>query len=188
MAHSNHCDDKPIVLVGQDVPQGEDQHHHVFGSPQEDNYDGIHMRGLAGRNFLTRSVQKVLMKAGLIPKDKNLYTMESSGRIRKECRGNQQEEKRRTNRSSDIPHGRKESAYDDAMGTMIRRIRALSTNPKSSENNDQIDDVFSQPGGRSVREHPRDSVIREGATAMSGNILQEHYNIPVSNPFSQLLN
>ena len=65
-----------IILGGQDIPNGNTEHGEVFGNPDDKIYDGIHMRGPAGRSFLTRSIQNVLMKAKLIKENSELYVHE----------------------------------------------------------------------------------------------------------------
>ena len=45
-----------IVLGGHDLPNGDEQHNSVFGAPGNQDYDGLHFRGPAGRSFLTRSI------------------------------------------------------------------------------------------------------------------------------------
>ena len=71
------CDSKlrdKIVLGGQDVPHGDEQHREVFGSPDDAAYDGLHMRGPNGRSFLNRSYQKVFIKTQLIKANSDLYS------------------------------------------------------------------------------------------------------------------
>ena len=71
------CDSKfknKIILGGQDIPNGENEHTNVFGSTGTLSYDGLHMKGPSGRLFFTRSIQKVLIKANLIDKNTELYT------------------------------------------------------------------------------------------------------------------
>ena len=103
-----------------------------------------------------------------------------------------------------VPHGRK--PYD-AMGMMLERIRSVSTanlEPNTvKQANDHYDDVFIQPHGRNedtrrstqnkvhVSQPSRTSVIKkmkDTRTSAQEINLQEYYNIPVSNHFSQLLN
>ena len=65
-----------IILGGQDIPSGDTEHTNVFGNPDDRIYDGVHMNGPAGKAFLTRSIQKVLMKAKLIDQNSEIYALE----------------------------------------------------------------------------------------------------------------
>ena len=62
-----------IILGGQDIPTGDEHHYDVYGSHEDSEYDGLHMRGPAGLSFLTNSIQKVLTKANLISENPSPY-------------------------------------------------------------------------------------------------------------------
>ena len=131
----------------------------MFGNPDDKIYDGIHMRGAAGRSFLTRSIQKVLMKAKLIDENSELYvhqgwkenvTVPNTKRlshIRKDV-----------NQHECLPHGRKPSGRYNPMGLMIDRIRTVSSATQNTRKDDQYenDEVFTH--GRNQETRP--SVIR----------------------------
>ena len=170
-----------IVLGGQDVPHGDQQHAQVFGALHDISFDGIHMRGPAALAFLTRSVQKVLIKAELVNSDALLYRPE----------GLKQQES--------LPNGGKSTQNYDAMGIMINRIRAVSTSqPMNSNPSNQpsgrvsnpdlpnVQPTVIQPNGRKYNIHTtepsRCSVIKPGSQAD----MQANYNVPVSNTFSNL--
>ena len=86
------------------------------------------------------------------------------------------------------------------MGIMIERIRSISSvhqlGKGYSATNNGSDDVFNQPSGSNVcspslkKQHcdigMRPSVIQ--TSSKNEDNLQVHYNVPVSNPFSNLLN
>ena len=65
-----------------------------------------------------------------------------------------------------------------------RIISTAWTNPKQTPNKD---DVIIQPGG-TKQFTSRTTVIKSNPRPQENSNLQEHYNIPVCNPFSHLLN
>ena len=185
-----------IILGGQRIPRGREEHCDVFGVPGSNSFDGIHMRGPSGFSFLTENMQKVLSEANLIKR----RTEPSSQYGTKD---NPPESMKKLEPKK-VPHGRK--PYD-AMGMMLERIRSVSTanlEPNTvKQANDHYDDVFIQPHGRNedtrrstqnkvhVSQPSRTSVIKkmkDTRTSAQEINLQEYYNIPVSNHFSQLLN
>ena len=127
------CDSKykdKIIIGGQDVPHGDKQHQEVFGSPQDKEYDGIHMRGSAGKAFLTRSYQKVLVKAKLI--DMNTEPYVAQERNWHNSVQEKSDNARRPSRRENVPGGWKRNLGNgvnievpnyDAMSRMIQRIR-----------------------------------------------------------------
>ena len=146
------------------------------------------MRGQAGMSFLTKNMQKALSEANLI---KGQTELNSQHRTKDNLSG--QKKKLEPKR---VPHGRKPSRGYDAMGMMLERIRSVSiANPEPTH-----DDVFIQPHGRDagpsstqnkgVPQPSRKSVIIRmiKTIPMEDSNLQKHYNVPVHNSFSQLLN
>ena len=221
------CDSKfknKIILGGQDIPNGENEHTNVFGSTGTLSYDGLHMKGPSGRLFFTRSIQKVLIKANLIDKNTELYTPPSQpfmdlpkGRMQ----GSEQNERRNYHGSQagriipdglkkpvtpqghlnkgykNVPQGRK-TTYSP-MKHFRDRISSMTAENKlrNSGNNINSDDVFIQPArikktystipSNQSENHPaRPSVIKINQQEPLN--LQQHYNIPVFNPFTDLLN
>ena len=147
-----------IILGGQDIPTGDEHHYDVYGSHEDSGYDGLHMRGCGGRSFMTKSIEKVLFKAGLI------NTKEESN-----PNGWKKPHK-------NIPQGGKGQSYNP-MGILIDRIRSQSSAKFTN------DEVFENQCNR--RDDFRPSVIQPPKKLSN---LQEHYNIPVHNTFSDLLN
>ena len=143
-------------------------------------HDGLHMRGPTGRSFLTRSFQKVLMKAKLIEKSTDLYMPDGWKHERHSLKSGKPGQE-------NIPPGRKSSVSYNAMGRMINRIRSVSTATWKENNTiaEDNDEVFSIPGVRKQYSN-RASVIT--TTRKEDFKLQQHYNIPVQNSFSNLLN
>ena len=169
-----------IVLGGQDIPAGDTEHKEVFGNPDDKSYDGIHMRGPAGRSFLTRSIQKVLTKAKLINENSELYEYEYATPVPDSKR------QKVFAQHEQFPHGRKPSQRYNPMGLMIDRIRTVSSATQNARKDDQYenDEVFKVPHGKNNK--TRASVIR--ATQRDESSLQKHYNVPVHNSFTNLLN
>ena len=103
-------------------------------------HDGLHMRGPTGRSFLTRSFQKVLMKAKLIEKSTDLYMPDGWKHERHSLKSGKPGQE-------NIPPGRKSSVSYNAMGRMINRIRSVSTATWKENNTiaEDNDEVFSIP-------------------------------------------
>ena len=160
-----------IILGGQEIPNGDDQHKQVFGNPDDKSYDGLHMKGPGGKSFLTNSIERVLNKAGLI---------EIPHGWKNDTRKDSQPPKM----SSD---GWKSKQRYDAMGIMVDRIRTLSSatqrNRKADHTKCDNDEVFTQADNKP---NDRPSVIRSNPKSHSN--LQEHYSVPVKNQFSHFLN
>ena len=189
------CDSKfkdRIILGGQDIPSGDIDHSDVFGNPSDQTYDGIHMRGPHGRSFLTRSVQKVLMKAQLIVKNDILYGHQGwkNSAAADPPHTNNPAHTRRVESQQIERHP---STRYNAMGLMIRRIRSLSSAHQNGKANHIVnDEVFSVPSGRNEAKknavhkperNPRPSVIKTSPAC-----LQSCYSVPVSNLFETLGN
>ena len=84
-------------------------------------------------------------------------------------------------RQENVHQGWKPNVKYDAMGRMISRIRAVSTNaPVPNEN----DEVFHKIERRNQKS--RNSVIR--SVPKEDMNLQQYYNVPVHNPFTDPLN
>ena len=170
-----------IVIGGQDIPNGDTEHNEVFGNPNDKTYDGVHMRGPAGKSFLTRSIQKVLKKAQLIDQHSEPYIHEGWRDSQTAPKTSLPHyEKQRS------PHGWKKSEHYNPMGLMIERIRTVSSAAQNARNDcqDVSDDVFTKP--RQSNRKTRASVIKTIPREESN--LQKHYNVPVLNSFSHLLN
>ena len=138
------------------------------------------MVGHAGRQAFQDSVLNILRNAGIYKARKEETKLPDGRKVRNTSEWATRKPK--PNKENAIPSGRKPYQYDP-MGKMIQRIRAVSVRNHTQLRNDETDEVFSSPNERTAntRGPPRESVIKTSS-------LQEHYNIPVSNPFSQLLN
>ena len=53
-----------IILGEHDIP--EHLHKEAFGSLDDKGYDGLHLKGCEGKTILTKSIQKILLKGGII--------------------------------------------------------------------------------------------------------------------------
>ena len=191
------CDSKfkdRLILGGQDIPSSDIEHRDVFGNPQEQDYDGLHMRGPAGRTFLTRSIQKVLMKAQLIEENNELYSHDGWKKVPYSTAQTNSPSHMGRVESHPANHrndNRRPSMRYNPMGIMIQRIQSLSSatlNGKGASHQGN-DDVFpaQSASARPVIQEPkvqsRTSVIRPGP-----NGLQNIYSVPVSNYFTALGN
>ena len=181
------CDSKfkkKIIIGGQDIPSGDNEHNDVFGNPGEKSYDGLHMRGPAGRSFLTRSIQKVLMKAQLIEKNNDLYVHEGWMHSRVTMPNTNRDQRAySTMHQETVPKGRKPPSGYNAMDMMMKRIRTISTATQKNRQSEN-DEVFHKVDGRNQK--TRHSVIK---TVPKEDLnLQQYYNVPVHNPFTDLLN
>ena len=82
------------------------------------------------------------------------------------------------------PIGRKLHPGYNAMGIMLDRIRSLSTNEQNQKKSEKAshvnDEVFLSTA--SMKQSPKVSVIKPTS------YLQQHYNVPVHNMFTNLLN
>ena len=158
-----------IILGGHTIPHGDFQHKQVFGVPGSNGYDGLHMKGPDGKQFLTQSILKVLVKANLA--EQNLPARNVQNSIQHEI---PTKTHRRSHRRESIPH------YDP-MDVMLKRIRTFSRAQTQPSPNHLEDDVFFHPLGR--KQPLRPSVIT-GTLHQSGN----HYSVPVYNRFEALGN
>ena len=179
---------KNIAIGDHQVPHRiDDDHYKVYGHPSQSFYDGIHMRGPAGRQVFQDSVLNIMKSTGLykeqndikLPKGRkpgsgtsnlNAWKLgKPSGTI-----GN--------NKKPPPPERRHPHTQYDPMERMISRIRSVSTN-RRTQSPPESDDVFFLPNGTTynAQETQRPTVIKAAS-------LQEQYNVPVSNKFSNLLN
>lgn len=126
--------------------------------------------------FLTRSGEKVLINAGLIDETSEI-NLPNGWKKDENVKSSKKFES--VNDSS----GWKHNPRYNAMGMMINRIRSFSSvtqKNKSEQANNVVDDVFMNPD--MMKHSMRASVIKPRTC------LQEHYNVPVQNMYSQLLN
>ena len=165
---------KNIVLGEHQVPHRIDENHYeVYGHPSQSDYDGIHMRGQAGRQVFQESVLNIMKSAGLYKEGLSETNLPEG---RKPGVG------KINSNASETGKAKVKHSHYDPMQRMISRIRAVSTN-RRTQAPPETDDVFFLPNGNTYNEQEiqRPSVIK--ATS-----LQEHYNVPVANKFSNLLN
>ena len=162
-----------IVLGDHDNPlSGDASHRTVFGNPDDDEYDGIHLCGPEGKKMFTSSVLKMLLKAGLI-----------SGADRKQRRV---ADKPGIVNDYDplaiLKKDMEKKRHSDVRKPSPRSPLIPSSRPSVISATNQLggrtDTVCSQPMQASTR---RSSVIQPAA-------LQGKYSIPVSNTFDLLGN
>ena len=172
---------KKIVLGEHQIPHRmNDDHYEVFGHPSDKLYDGLHMRGHAGRQAFQESVLNILGNAGVY-KDRQDKTKLPEGWKHRNNTSSAAGWKTRIHDGTKpasgktSPSGRKPSQYD-AMERMMQRIRAVSTNQvnQTQSRKDGSDDVFCPPKGRT-------SVIQP-------TNLQANYSVHVANSFDILGN
>ena len=134
-------------MGGHTIPHSDTQHKQVFGVPGSIGYDGLHMKGPDGKQFLTDSILKVLVKANLA---------EHNQLVRNVQNNTQHEKSAKTHR---ISHRQKSISNYDPMELMLKRIRSFSRpQTQYSPNHLLEDDVFSNPVRR--KQSLRPSVIK----------------------------
>ena len=141
------------------------------------------MLGHAGRKAFQDSVLNILSNAGIYKARKEENKLPEGRKVRNTSEWvTRKPNGRNLTSENTIPAGRKPNQYDP-MGKMIQRIRAVSIKNHTQLRKDESDEVFCSPKERtSNTQGPhRQSVIKTSS-------LQGHYNIPVSNSFSQFLN
>ena len=166
---------KKIALGEHQIPHlMNDDHYGVFGHPSNELYDGLHMRGPAGRQSFQESVLNILKNVGIykarqddtiLPggwKHRNINNSADGWKTNKH-------DERKTASGGNSSSGEKPHQYDP-MGRMIQRIRAVSTN-QGNQTQSRIDgsDVFCPPNGKNLVIKPTN--------------LQANYSVHVANSF-----
>ena len=181
---------KRIYLGDHQIPNRLDNEHNaVFGNPDQDHYDGLHMIGHAGRHVFQESILSILNGAGIfvIPEgrkanqERNIRDRPNTQDLEGRPLG------RKTSDDKTIPTGTKPNLergagqYDPLQ---MFRERLSSSRKESCQPTDQIsqqqkqnDGMFQADGNKSSR-----------ASVISSSSLQGNYSIPVSNPFHILGN
>ena len=170
---------KKITLGDHQIShQMSEDHYKVFGHPNQEQYDGLHMHGHSGRHAFQESVLNILRNAGVYKarqEGAKIPDGRKSGADGRKTRN--VDGVRPASRASErtFPSGGKTPQYYP-MGRMIQRIRAVSTNLKNQNQSriNETDDVFCQA-------QKRPSIIKP-------TNLQESYSVPVANPFDILGN
>ena len=170
---------KKIVLGEHQIPHLlDDDHIEVFGHPNNKSYDGLHMRGQAGRQVFEKSVLNILRNAGVYKAGLN-DTKPPEGWKPKNTSAvgwkSREHDRMKTTCDKTSLTGSKPPQYDP-MGRMFQRIREVSTNQGNQTmcRDDGSGDVFCPPNGRT-------SVIKP-------TNLQAHYSVNVANSFDVLGN
>ena len=162
----------------------DNEHNAVFGNPDQDHYDGLHMIGHAGRHVFQESILSILNGAGIfvIPEGRKA----NQERNIRDRPNTQDLEGRplgwKTSDDKTIPTGTKPNLergagqYDPLQ---MFRERLSSSRKESCQPTDQIsqqqkqnDGMFQADGNKSSR-----------ASVISSSSLQGNYSIPVSKPF-----
>ena len=149
-----------IIIGDHQIPHLlDDSHHQVYGHPDLDHYDGLHLHGPDGRAAFQKSILNILKTAGLVS---TLTETNTSNKTIK-----------------DIPDGKKNTsdAYDPMK--MFKNRHKLRKNSSNHQNfhKDGLDEAGNQPPRPSVRP----TVIRSSS-------LQNRYTVPVGNTFDMLGN
>ena len=170
---------KKITLGEHQIPHlMNDDHYGVFGHPSNELYDGLHMRGPAGRQSFQESVLNILKNVGIykarqddtiLPggwKHRNINNSADGWKTNKH-------DEMKTASGGNSSSGEKPHQYDH-MGRMIQRIRAVSNRNRTQPRKEGSDEVFCSPKAKV-------SVIKPTK-------LQDNYSVPVANSFDSLGN
>ena len=161
-----------IIIGEHQIPHLlDDNHPLVYGHPQSEGYDGIHMYGPKGKSIFQASVAAIMKKAGLISEKVN-KNPPAGRKVARSCStavgGRKVDDKSSGRENGDSVHGPNQEY--NPMEMLKERIS--SRKQSLNQNNDGVSEDVSTL---------RPTVIRSSC-------LQNRYTVPVGNTFDMLGN